>query len=73
MIGLHVMNNEIVGLFSAENFFQVFKPLFSEMLVHGVHNGDFLIANHVRIVRHSVFYLILTLEKVYVVVVYADV
>ena len=73
MVGLHMLDDKVVGLFSAERVFDIRKPLFSEPRVYGVGYGDFLVLNNVRIISHSVWYGVLPLEKVDGVVVHTDV
>ena len=73
MVGLHMLDDKVVGLFSAERVFDIRKPLFSEPRVYGVGYGDFLVLNNVRIISHSVWYDVLPLEKVDGVVVHTDV
>ena len=40
MIGFHMQNDQIIGSFVAENFFDVFKPFFAEIFIDRVHNGN---------------------------------
>lgn len=75
VVGLHVMDNEVVGGAPVERHLEVSKPLVHEVRVHGVHNGNLLLAeNNVGVVGHAVFAdVVLALEQVDVVVVDADV
>ena len=41
--------------------------------IHCVHNGDFVIQDHIGIVRHSVRNLILSLEQIHLMVVYTHI
>ena len=73
MVGLHVLYNEIIGLFAVKHALNVCKPLFAEMRVNAVENGDFVVENDVGIVRHTVGNDVLPLEQINAIVVYADV
>jgi hypothetical protein len=49
----------------------IVQPLMGEVLIHGVHDGDFLVQDHIRIIGDTVGDNVLALEQVYLVVVYA--
>ena len=73
MVRLHVLNNEIIGLSSAEHVCNVCKPLLAKTCVHRVEHSNFAIHNHIGIVRHSVFNNVLTFKQIYIVVIYANI
>ena len=73
MVGLHVLDDEIVGLASREGLFEVVEPLVAEAGVDGVHDGGLAVEDGVGIVGHAVGDVVLALEQVDGVVVDADV
>ena len=73
MVGFHMLNDQIIGRSAVKRGFKVTCPLLSEIFVHGVKYGDFLVLDDVRIVRHTVRYVILSLEKVKFAVIDPDV
>ena len=73
VVGLHVLDHEIIGAFRAEHVLNVIEPFVREACVYRVHNGDLFVHDDVRIVAHTVRYLVLSFKKVYLSVVNADV
>ena len=73
VVGLHVLDHQVVGLAAAELGGQVGEPLPGEVLVHGVHDGDFPVQDQVGVVGHTQRHLVLALEEVDLVVVDANV
>ena len=73
MIRLHVLNHQIVRLPAVQDGLQIVQPLVGEIPIHGVHNGDLLVQNHIGIVGHAVGNHILSLEQVYLMVVNAHI
>ena len=73
VVGLHVLDHQVVGLPSAQLGGQVGEPLAAEFLVHGVHDGDLAVHDGVGVVGHAQRHLVLPLEQVYLMVVDADV
>ena len=73
MVGLHVLNNEVVGLSVAESVLEVVEPLVGKVAVNGVHDGDFAVKDHVGVVRHAVGNVVLTLKQIDFVVVNAHI
>lgn len=65
-----MLNDKVIGLSSRENGFEIFKPLLAEMSVHRIHNGNFVVGDYIRVIRHTVFDNILSFKKVDVPVVY---
>ena len=53
MIGLHVMDHEIVGSASLGCGEYVGEPLVASVLLHRVHDGNLLVNNHVGVVTHA--------------------
>ena len=73
MVRLHVLDDEIVRLPTGQGVLQIVQPLVGEMLVHGVHDGHLLVQDQIGVVAHAVGDLVLALEQVHLVIVYADV
>ena len=73
MVGLHVLNDEIIGCFTAERILNVVEPFVGEICIYRIHNGDFFICNDVGVVGHSMGNLVLTFKKIDLFVVYTDV
>ena len=64
MVGLHMVNHEIVGLPAAEHLFDLVQPLFAEMRVGRVEYGNLFVENDVGVVRYAVGHFVHTLKKV---------
>ena len=62
VVRLHMLHNEVIGCALAQRGGNLGNPLIGEVGVHTVHNRDLVIANQVRIVRHTVGNVILALE-----------
>ena len=75
VVGLHVLDDQVVGGAAGERGIDVAEPLVDEVSVDGVHHGNLLRAeDDVGVVRHpALSHIVLPLEEVDVVVVYADV
>ena len=73
VVRLHVLDDQVVGLFVTERFLEVVEPLMGEIAVNGVHDRDFPVDNHIGVVRHAVGNDILTLKQVNFMVVHADI
>ena len=73
VVRLHVLHNQVIGLTAFQRVFQILQPLLTEILIYGVHNGDLVVNNCVRIISHAVGYHILALEQVHLVIVHTDV
>ena len=73
MIRFHMLYNKIIGHFPIKNLFHIVQPFFGEKSIHCVHNGDFVIQDHIGIVRHSVRNLILSLKQIYLMIVYTHI
>ena len=69
MVGLHVLNHQIVGLTACQGLFHIAQPLSGLGCVDGVHNGDLLVQDHIRVIGHAVGHNILTLKQVYLMVI----
>ena len=55
---------------TAEDRFQIRHPLIAETNIYGIHDGDLLIHDDIGIVCHSERHNVLSLEQVYVMVIY---
>ena len=73
VIGLHMLYDKVIGLFAVENVVQIVQPFLSKSAVNGIHYRDLIVHNDIGIVRHTVRNDILTLKKIDLVVVYADI
>ena len=73
MIRFHMMHYQIVRLGLSQLPFQLVQPFMGKMLVHRVHNGNFVVLDHIRIVGHAVGHRILALKQVQLMVIHADV
>ena len=73
MIRLHMLNHKIIRCFSGKYLFYIVQPFFGKKSIHRIHNGDFLIQDHIGIVRHSIRNLILSLEQIHLMVVYTHI
>ena len=73
MVRLHVLHNEVIRATAVKLRFEVLQPFHAEVGVYRIHDGNFFIEDDIGIIGHAVFYGVLSLKKVYVVVVYADI
>ena len=73
MVGLQVMNDQVIRLTAVQGLLHVGHPLVGGTAVHGIHDGDFVIQNDIGIVRHTVRYNILTFKQVDFVVIYSHI
>ena len=47
MIGLHMLNHNIIGLFVPEQLFYVCKPFGGKMLIDRIHNRCFFVGYYI--------------------------
>ena len=74
VIGLHMVNDQVVGRATVERSLEVAQPLINKMSVDGIGNSHFIGKNNVTVVRHAVFaHVVLALEQIDVVIVDANV
>ena len=74
VIGLHMVNNQVVGRATVEHGLEIAQPLVNKMSVDSIGNSHFIGKNHIAVVRHAVFtHVILALKQVNVVIVDANV
>ena len=73
VVGLHVLDHQVIGRATGERGIQVGEPLVAEVHFHGIHDGDLLVEDDVGVVCHAERHVVLPLEQVDVVVVHADV
>ena len=69
MVGLHVVNHQVVGLALAKGIAEILPPLLALALIHRIHNGHLIVEDKVGVVRDTVRHYILTFEQVNVGVV----
>ena len=68
-----MLNDEEVGLLAAEDFLYIAEPFIGEVSVNSVEHGDLLVLDDVGVISHTVGNVVLSLEKVELVIVHADV
>ena len=74
VIGLHMVNDQVVGRATVEHGLEVTQPLVNKMSVDSICNSHFIGKNHIAVVRHAVFtHVILALKQIDVVIVDANV
>ena len=73
VIGLHVLHNEIIRLSAVQRSSKVIEPLMRKIAVNGIHDGNLLIHDDIRIIRHAVRDVILPLKQIDLMVVDADI
>ena len=71
VVGLHVLNHEVIGLSTIELGFEIAQPFIGETLIDCVHDGDFLVYDDIGVVCHAQRHDVLSLKQVNLVVVYA--
>ena len=71
MVRLHMLHHQIIRLPAPQNGLNVIQPLVGKVLVHGVHDGDLVVQDHIGIVSHAVGHPVLPLKQVHLVVVHA--
>ena len=71
MVGFEVQNNEIIGGFTVQRFFEIFKPLARKTPVYGIEHRDFFVCKYIGIVSHSLGNDVLSLKKIYLRIRYA--
>ena len=69
VIGLHVLNDQIVRRLSVQFCAEIFEPFLREMDIDRVHNGNLLVYDRVRIIGHAVIDGILSFEQIHLVIV----
>ena len=72
MVGLHVLDDEIVDLLPARGLGKVREPFVAEPGVDRVEDDRLAVVDEIRIVGHAARNDVLALEEVDVVVVHAD-
>ena len=73
MVRLHMLNYKIIGISVSQRILEIIQPFVGKVNINSVQNGDFLVNNHIGIVRHSVGNRILTFKQVNSVVIDADI
>ncbi len=73
MVRFHMLHHQIIGRSAAQSALDVVYPFVSEMLVHSIHNCNFIVQYNVGVVRHTVGNNVLPFKQIDVTVVYADV
>ncbi len=73
MIRLHVLNDQIVRHTSLQRILHIDKPLLAERRIHRVYHRSLFVPYHVRIVGHTLRHLVLPLEKIHLMIIYAHI
>ena len=74
VIGLHMVNDQVVGRAAVEHGFEVTEPLIDKTTVDRIGDGDLVAQDNVAVVCHTVLgHVVLALEQVNVVIVDANV
>ena len=74
VIGLHVMDDQVVGRTAIEHGLEVAEPLVDKASVDRIGDSDFIAQDNVAVVCHTVLgHVVLALEQVNVVIVDTDV
>jgi len=74
VIGLHVMDNQVVGRTAIEHGLEVAEPFVDKASVDRIGDSDFIAQDNVAVVCHTVLgHVVLALEQVNVVIVDANV
>ncbi len=73
VVRLHVLYDQIVWTAAVQLGTQAGHPFLAKAAVHRIHDGNFVVADHVRIIGHAVGNHVLPLKQVNVVIVDADV
>ena len=73
VVRLHMLYDKIIGLSVADHGLEVIEPLLAEMLIDGVHDRDLFVDDGIGIVRHTVGNDILSLKKIDIMIVDADI
>ena len=64
-----MLNDQIIGLSAVEDGLDIVQPFMGEVLVNGIHDRDLFINDHIGIVGHAVWHLVLAFKKVDAVIV----
>ena len=70
MIRFHVLYNQIIRFTAIQNLLDIVKPLVSKICIYSIHNRNFFVQDHIRIIRHSTRDFVLPFKKVNAVIVY---
>ena len=74
VIGLHVMDDQVVGRAAVEHGLEVAEPLVDKTAIDRIGDSDLLAQDNVAVVCHTVLgHIVLALEQVNVVIVNANV
>ena len=73
MIRFHVVHDQIIRLAAAQRLIKLVQPFAGEALIDGIHDGNFFIEDDVGIIGHAVGNGILSLKKINIMIVNADV
>ncbi len=73
VIRLHMLYNQIIRLSPAQLCLKIVHPFMCKIAVNRVHNGNLLVKNQIRIIRHAVRDDVLSLKQINIMVVDADI
>ena len=73
VIGLHVRDDEVIGLSAVKRVLDIFEPLRYLRLIHGVHDRCLLVRDDVGVVAHPLGHDVLPFKEVDIGVVHAHI
>ena len=71
MIRFHMLYDQIIRFPPIQYPIQVIQPFVFEIRIYRIHNCDLLIQDHIRIISHSIWYCVLSLEQIYLMIIYS--
>ena len=64
-----MLYNEIIRLAPIKDTCEIAKPLVGKMRIHRIHDCYLLVKNHVRIIGHAIWHLVLAFKQVNLMVI----
>ena len=64
-----MLDDQIIRMTVTKYGCDVVQPLMGEMSIDGIHNSDFFIKDHIRIIGHAIRYNILSLKQINLMVI----
>jgi len=71
VIRLHMLYDKIIRLALAQNLLDVIEPFVGKVGIYSIHDSCFFIQDHIGIIGHAIRNLVLSFEKVDLMVIYA--
>ena len=69
MIRFHMLHDQVIRLCSIQHLCNICQPFFRKIHIHSIHYSDFLIFDHIRVVRHSIWHNILPFKQIYLMII----